>query len=96
MGLTVRNLYKPILRIWLMILVGMVFTTETFVSLFYVLFRCRPVHCSSKPKLVGVYCFHRRHDVSYSQSRTLYKSAALMSTAHASNAKRIKSGLMAI
>ena len=44
------DLYKLTLRIWLMILVGVIFTTETLVSLFYVLFRCRPVHCSAKPK----------------------------------------------
>jgi hypothetical protein len=36
--LTVCDLYKLILRAWLMILVGMVFTTETFVRLLYVLF----------------------------------------------------------
>ena len=35
-------------------------------------------------------------NASYARSRTLYRSAALMRTAHASNAKRIKSGLMAI
>lgn len=36
--LTVRNLNKLILRAWLTILVGVVFTTETFVCLLYVLF----------------------------------------------------------
>jgi hypothetical protein len=50
-GLTVRDLYKPILCVWLVILVGVIFTTETLVSLFYVLFRCRSVHCSNKPRL---------------------------------------------
>ena len=92
-GLTVRDLDKPILRIWLVILVRMVFTTETFVSLFYVLFRRRPVHCSIKPKSSILF---PPATVLYAQSRTLYKSAALMSTAQASNAKRIKSGLTGI
>jgi hypothetical protein len=91
--LTVRDLYKLILRISLVILVGVIFTTETFVSLFNVLFRRGPVHCSAKPKS-GILFLSAT--VSYAQSRTLYKSAALMSTAHASNAKRIKSGLRAI
>ncbi len=49
-GLTVRDLYKLTLRIWLVILVWVIFTTETLVSPFYVMFRCRFVHCSSKPK----------------------------------------------
>jgi len=48
--LTVCDLYKLTLRVWLAILVGVVFTTETFVRLLYVLFRCRSVHCLTKPK----------------------------------------------
>ncbi len=36
--LTVRDLYKLALRIWLVILVGVIFTTETLVSLFDVMF----------------------------------------------------------
>lgn len=48
--LTVRNLDKLILRAWLMVLVGVIFTTETLVCLFYVLFRRRPIHCVTKAK----------------------------------------------
>ena len=36
--LTVRNFDKLILRAWFMVLVGVIFTTETLVCLFYVLF----------------------------------------------------------
>ena len=44
--LTMCNFYKLTLRVWVLVLVGMVFTTETLIGLFYVPFRCRPVHCS--------------------------------------------------
>jgi hypothetical protein len=37
-GLTVRDLYKFTFRIWLVILVWVISTTETLVSLFYVMF----------------------------------------------------------
>jgi hypothetical protein len=92
--LTVGDLNKLILRAWLMILVGVVFTTEAFVCLLYVLFRRGLIHCITKAKSSTL--FYRRLNVPYAQSRTLYRSAALMSTAHASNAKRIKSELMDI
>lgn len=45
-----RDLNKLILRAWLMIFVGVVFTTETFVCLLDVLFRRRPIHCITKAK----------------------------------------------
>jgi len=92
--LTMRDLNKLILRAWLMILVGVVFTTETFVCLLYVLFRRRLIHYITKAKSSTL--FYRRRNASYAQSRTLYRSAALTSTAHASNARRIKSELMVI
>lgn len=91
--LTVGDLNKLILRAWLMILVGVVFTTQAFVCLLYVLFRRGLIHCITKAKSSTLFY---RLNVPYAQSRTLYRSAALMSTAHASNAKRIKSGLIVI
>jgi hypothetical protein len=60
--LTVRDLYKLTLRIWLVVLVGVISTTETLVSLFYVVFRCRLVHCLSKPKS-SILFPRRRHNV---------------------------------
>ena len=40
------DFYKLTLRVCLVVLVGVVFTTETLICLFDVLFRCGPVHCS--------------------------------------------------
>jgi len=48
--LTVGDLNKLILRAWLVILVGVVFTTEAFVCLLYVLFRRGLIHCITKAK----------------------------------------------
>jgi hypothetical protein len=39
------DFHKLILRPWLLVLVGVVFTTETLICLFDVLFRCGPIHC---------------------------------------------------
>ena len=93
--LTMGNIYKLTLRVWFVILVGVVFTTEPFVRLLYVLFRCRPVHCLTRPKS-GILLLSVASCIIYAQSRTLYRSAALMSTAHASSATKIRSEWIAI
>lgn len=40
------DFHKLVLRAWLLVLVGVVFTTETLICFFDVLFRCGLIHCS--------------------------------------------------
>jgi hypothetical protein len=56
-----HDLYKLTLRIWLMVLVRVISTIEMLVSLFYVMFRCRPGYCLSKPN--QAFYFHWWHNM---------------------------------